>query len=127
MSDQTQNCCALDHHDGVVLLTHADSDAGHQRALALLADGHRVAVTARHPTRLARILAAHSSGQMVALAADIDDPLQFAKLLERTAAKLGEVRWIMDGQSGIASMLRPPSRSFDRHGRDVKPLRPTAS
>jgi NADP-dependent 3-hydroxy acid dehydrogenase YdfG len=100
MTDQSQPRLPFRHDDGVVLITHADSDAGHRRAGALLADGRRVAVTARHVTKLARILTGHSTERVVALAADVDDPTQLEKLLQRTTAKLGAVTWIMDGRTG---------------------------
>jgi NAD(P)-dependent dehydrogenase (short-subunit alcohol dehydrogenase family) len=82
----------------VVLITHADSDAGYYLARKLLAAGNRVVAVARYPSPLTHILLGQSASQVVAIAADIDDGAQWARLLERAQARLGSVTIVVDGQ-----------------------------
>lgn len=81
----------------VVLITHVDSDAGYRRARELLAGGHRVVVTAGHASRLTRILLGQNADQVIAIAADLSDPQQRARLVQRTEERLGHITWIVDG------------------------------
>jgi NADP-dependent 3-hydroxy acid dehydrogenase YdfG len=89
----------------VVLITHADSDAGCRRARELLAGGHRVVVTAEHVTQLTRILLGQSADQVIAIAADLSDPRQRARLVQLTDDRLGQITWIVDGRTGYSSEL----------------------
>lgn len=91
--------------DGVVLITHADCDDGGRRALRLVAVGYRVAVTARHAGKLARLLAGQSADRVVAIAADPGDSDLLERLVSRIAARLGEVRWIVDGRTGAVTSV----------------------
>jgi NAD(P)-dependent dehydrogenase (short-subunit alcohol dehydrogenase family) len=84
----------------VVLITHADSDVGYRRARDLVADGYRVVVTAEHTCRLTRILLGQNADQVMAIAADIADPIQRAQLMARAEARFGPVTWIVDGRTG---------------------------
>jgi NAD(P)-dependent dehydrogenase (short-subunit alcohol dehydrogenase family) len=96
----------------VVLITHADSDAGYQRARELLASGHRVVVTAAHASRLTRILIGQNADKVVAIAADLSDPEQRARLFQRTEDRLGHIAWIVDGRTGSS---RAPASSRVLH------------
>ena len=88
-----------------MLITHADSDAGYRRARELLADGLRVVVTAEHASRITRILLGQNADQVLAVAADLSDPKQYARLVERTKDRLGHITWIVDGRTGSSSEL----------------------
>lgn len=104
--------------EGVVLITDADSDAGCQRARTLVADGFRVVVTAKHASRLTRILLGQNADQVIAIAADLADPIQRSHLLERAGIRLGRIRWILDGCTGSVSALKLSDNDF--------PVPPTA-
>jgi NAD(P)-dependent dehydrogenase (short-subunit alcohol dehydrogenase family) len=93
----------------VVLVTHADSDAGYRRARRLLANGHRVVVTAGHASRLTRILIGQNADQVVAIAADLSDPRQRARLVARAEDRLGRITWIVDGRTGSSRELASSS------------------
>jgi meso-butanediol dehydrogenase/(S,S)-butanediol dehydrogenase/diacetyl reductase len=89
----------------VVVVTHADSDAGCRRARELLARGHRVVVTGAQATRLTRILIGQNADHVLAIAADLSDPRQRARLVERIEDRLGPITWIVDGRTGSSSKL----------------------
>lgn len=86
--------------NSVVLVTHADCDAGYLLARELLDEGYRVAATATQVSRLSRILLGQKPAQVMAIAADLTDPWQLSLVLQRTAARLGPVEWIVDGRTG---------------------------
>jgi NAD(P)-dependent dehydrogenase (short-subunit alcohol dehydrogenase family) len=92
----------------VVLITHADSDEGYRLALRLLTYGVRVVVTAPTPAPLARILHGNKNSEVMAIAADVDDSGQRARVFERAEARLGRIVAVVDGNE-----LRP----FDMHQR----------
>lgn len=87
------------------LITHADSDEGCRLAQELLAHGERVAVTAHHATSLTRILHGHNGSDVIAIAADVDDPGQFAAVVQRAEARLGRVIAVVDGRDGSRVLL----------------------
>jgi len=103
----------------VVLITHADCDAGYWRARELLTSGCRVVVTARRVTALTRILLGEKCSQVMAVAADIEDPAQRAQLAQCVHLRLGRLTWVLDGRSGALTALsdnagectRPPRRA----------------
>ena len=72
----------------VVLITNADSDVGYRRARELVADGHRVVITARRASRLSRILLGQNADHVMAIAADLTDPVQRSQLFQRADARL---------------------------------------
>lgn len=85
--------------DEIIVITHADTDNGFALAGELLAAGHRIAVTARHPASLSRILLGQSADRLIAIAADIDDSAQLDGVLRRTRARFGApVTRIIDGR-----------------------------
>jgi NADP-dependent 3-hydroxy acid dehydrogenase YdfG len=89
--------------EGVVLITDADSDVGYRRAREFVDDGYRVVVTAVHVARLTRILLGQNADQVMAIAADLNDPIQRSDVLKRAATRLGPVKWIVDGHTGATS------------------------
>ena len=89
----------------VVLITHADTDAGYRRARELLAGGRLVAVTAEHASRLTRILSGQQADQVIAIAADLSDPQQHARLVQRIEDRLGSITAVVDGRTGSSRML----------------------
>lgn len=91
--------------DDVVLVTYADCEAGYRRARELLTTGCRVVVTARQVTALTRILLGQRCSQVMAVAADIEDPAQRAQLAQRVQASLGHLTWVLDGRSGELTAL----------------------
>ncbi|MGX9791766.1 SDR family NAD(P)-dependent oxidoreductase [Mycobacterium sp. MMS18-G62] len=89
-----------------MLITYADCDAGYWRARELLNSGCRVVVTARHVSSLTQILLGERCSQLMAVAADIEDPTQRSRLVERARARLGRLTWVVDGRSGALTALR---------------------
>jgi len=96
----------------IVLITNADSDVGYRRARELVADGHRVVITARHASRLSRILLGQNADHVMAIAADLTDPVQRSQMLQRADARLGRIRWILDGRTGSATALTASDNDF---------------
>lgn len=82
------------------MIVNADSDTGHRRALAELAAGNRVVVTALRASALVRILPGHDSRTVLAVAADFADPRQRERLFKRAAERLGPVDRVIDGRTG---------------------------
>ena len=72
------------------LVTGCSSGIGRHIALAALAKGHRVAVTARNPSAVADIVAEHPE-LAVALALDVTDREQVAGAVEATERELGGI------------------------------------
>lgn len=85
-------------HADVVLIAHADCERGYSLARQLLDDGVRVVVTARHPASLTRILHGQKNSEVVAIAADLEDPAQRAAVFARAEARLGAVTAVVDGR-----------------------------
>jgi hypothetical protein len=54
----------------VVLVLDGDTDAGYRMARGLLADGCRVAVVARHPGDVVRVMHGYPADRVMAIAAD---------------------------------------------------------
>lgn len=86
--------------DGVVLITHAGSDAGYRLARELLRSGCRVAVTSRHTTDLTRILHGYNGNQVFAIAAVTDDERQYEQVLRRVCGRFGHVDSVIDAGTG---------------------------
>jgi NAD(P)-dependent dehydrogenase (short-subunit alcohol dehydrogenase family) len=76
----------------VVLILDAGTDAGCRIARDLLRDGHRVAISGRHPAELARIMHGYPSSRVLAIAADTEDPTQLRRLLARVRDYFGTDR-----------------------------------
>lgn len=73
----------------VVLVLDADTDTGRDTARRLLQAGFRVAVTARHPAPLTRIMHGYSASQIIAITADTSDAAQFDHLMDRIEHRFG--------------------------------------
>ena len=85
--------------DDIILVTHADTDAGFLLARGLLSAGHRVVVTAHHPASLSRILLGQRANRVIAIAADMEDRDQRISVLRRARARFGSpVTQVRDGQ-----------------------------
>src|SRR5262245_24937842 len=82
--------------DDVILITNADCDAGFRLARELIAGGNRVVVTARRPAALTRILFGQSASHVIAIAADVDDAAQRARLLQQAQNRIGCITWTVD-------------------------------
>lgn len=87
-------------------------------ARELLTGGCRVVVTARQVTALTRIHLGEKCSQVIAVAADIEDPAQPAQLVQRMEARLGHLtctRWAKRGANGVVRqhrrMRRTPRRA----------------
>jgi NADP-dependent 3-hydroxy acid dehydrogenase YdfG len=98
--------------EAVVLLTHADCDAGYCCARELLANGHRLVVTAHHASRLTRILLGQDPDRVMAITADLSDPVQRSKLLELAGSRFGRVQRIVNGRTGSVHALKAGDRDF---------------
>lgn len=73
---------------GAWLITGCSSGIGRHLALAALARGHRVAVTARNPASVEDVVAAHPE-QAVAMALDVTDRSQVADAVRETERAFG--------------------------------------
>lgn len=83
----------------IILITHAETDTGYALARELLAAGHRIAVTARHPASLSRILLGQSADRVIAIAGDIDNRAQLDGILLRARSRFdAPVTRIIDGR-----------------------------
>src|ERR1700761_6294174 len=80
----------------VVLIAHADCERGYSLARQLLNDGVRVVATAHHPAALTRILHGYANSEVMAIAADLDDPTQRAAVFARAEARLGAIAAVVD-------------------------------
>ncbi|BBY64211.1 SDR family NAD(P)-dependent oxidoreductase [Mycolicibacterium helvum] len=74
----------------VVLVSEAGTDHGFARARALLAAGYRVVAVDRHAGSLVRIGHGHRSDRVFLVAADITDPEQAERVINRAHAHFGE-------------------------------------
>ncbi|BBX85270.1 SDR family NAD(P)-dependent oxidoreductase [Mycolicibacterium aubagnense] len=83
-------------HSIVAVVLDAGTDAGLATAHNLLADGHRVVVTARQPASLVRITHGYPADRVYALAADTRDRRQLDRVLALTRARFGRVDMIVD-------------------------------
>jgi NAD(P)-dependent dehydrogenase (short-subunit alcohol dehydrogenase family) len=108
-------------YNDVVLITHADLDAGYRLARELLRSGYRVAVTSPHTTDLTRILHGYSGNQVFAIAAMTDDQRQYAQVLRRVCGRFGHVDSVIDAgtaRSHLLGVLPEPMESRVAGDRD---------
>lgn len=82
----------------VVLVTHVGTVAGQRIAHDLLARGYRVVVTGRHAAELVEVLHGHSARQVLAIAADFDDPAQVKRVVDRVLQRFGRIDSIIDAE-----------------------------
>lgn len=75
----------------VVLVLDGDTDAGYRLARKLLADGRRVAVTARHPGDVVRVLHGYPADRVMAIAGDTTDQRQWRRITERVMDRFGRI------------------------------------
>ena len=116
--------------DAVVLLTNAGCDAGCRRARELLSRGHRVVVTARHTSRLTRILLNQNPNQVWAIAADLSESTKTLFPGEGDSTKAHLTRNIrfgvrehgmgaaVNGMAGHGGMLRFAARPWSEGAAD---------
>jgi NADP-dependent 3-hydroxy acid dehydrogenase YdfG len=80
----------------VAIVLNAGTEAGLTTAHSLLAEGHRVVVTARQAGALVRITHGYPADRVYAVAVDTHDRDQFDQLLALTRARFGRVDLIVD-------------------------------
>ncbi|ABM12885.1 MULTISPECIES: SDR family NAD(P)-dependent oxidoreductase [Mycolicibacterium] len=84
--------------DGVIVITHAHTDTGYRLAQRLLTIGQRVVVTGRTLSPLARTLHGHSSSDVMAIVADVDDADQWTRLIQLAEQRMGRIVGVLDGR-----------------------------
>lgn len=102
-------------HDRVALITGGGRGIGRAIALALAAEGARVAVTARTQKELDEVVQTvrAQKGQALALTADMSDPALPRQLVEAVRAQFGPVD-ILVNNAGVGSSASPkPVIDFD--------------
>jgi NADP-dependent 3-hydroxy acid dehydrogenase YdfG len=75
----------------VVIVLDGDTDAGYRLACGLLADGRRVAVVARHPVDVVRVMHGYPAERVLVIAGDVDDQRQWSRITERVLARFGRI------------------------------------
>ena len=75
----------------VVVVLDSDTDAGYQLARRLLADGRRVAVVARHPGDVVRVMHGYPAERVMVIAADTTDDHQWSRMIECVMARFGRI------------------------------------
>lgn len=83
------------------LITGCSSGFGRALATAVLADGHRVAVTARNPADVNEIVAPYDQSQALALRLDVTDAEQVAAAVQKASAGLGAID-VLVNNAGIS-------------------------
>ncbi len=75
------------------IVTGAGSGIGTATALALLAEGYRVALAGRHPATLDQVIrsAGSDGSRAIAIATDVTDPASVSALFEVVAARMGRL------------------------------------
>ena len=73
----------------VVVVLEAGTESGGRLARKLLRAGHRVAVSSRYAADVVRIVHGYPSSRVLAVAADVADPIQLARLLVRVRDYFG--------------------------------------
>jgi 3-oxoacyl-[acyl-carrier protein] reductase len=91
----------------VALVTAASKGLGRGAALALSAEGARVAICARDPERLTAT-AAEMPGEVLAIPADVTDPQSPQRLVEATVQKFGALHVLVANAGGP-----PQARALD--------------
>jgi NAD(P)-dependent dehydrogenase (short-subunit alcohol dehydrogenase family) len=74
-----------------------DTDAGHQLARRLLAQGRCVAVVARNPGAAVRVMHGQPADRVMAIGCDVADPRQWRQLTTRVTDRFGRVDAVMRG------------------------------
>ncbi len=83
------------------LITGCSSGFGKAIAAAALADGHRVAATARKPDDVAELVAPYDGSQALALRLDVTDPDQTATAVESVRRHFGSID-VLVNNAGIS-------------------------
>ena len=79
-------------HSKVAIVTGAGTGVGKAAALALLADGYRVALAGRRPEPLAEVIAqSGAADRALAVPTDVSDPDSVKALFDATVAQFGRV------------------------------------
>jgi NAD(P)-dependent dehydrogenase (short-subunit alcohol dehydrogenase family) len=84
----------------VAIVLDGDTDAGYQLARSLMAAGRRVAVVARHPADVVRVMHGQSADRAMAIAADVDDPHQWSRVTERVMDRFGRIDSVVRAEDG---------------------------
>ena len=82
----------------VVFVLDGDTDAGYQLARRLLADGRRVAVVARHPGAVVRVMHGYSTDRVMVIAGDTTDQRQWSRMTERVIDRFGHIDTVVRAQ-----------------------------
>jgi NADP-dependent 3-hydroxy acid dehydrogenase YdfG len=69
-----------------------------------------VVAVARHASSLTRIMHGHSTSNVMAIAADVEDESQFAAVLARAESRLGHVATIVDARGSLGARAQRPVR-----------------
>jgi len=96
------------------LITGGSRGIGLAIARALIDEGARVAVSARHEEALsaARSTFAEAGDRFVALAADVRDPAQVARLIEESVARLGGLDTLINN-AGVGGSANVADQSIE--------------
>jgi NAD(P)-dependent dehydrogenase (short-subunit alcohol dehydrogenase family) len=79
----------------VVVVLDCDTDAGHQLARRLLAEGNCVAAVARHAAGAVRVMHGHTADRVMVIAADTADERQWQQVTARVTDRFGRIDTIV--------------------------------
>lgn len=82
-----------------VVLIHVDTDDGRRLACDLISAGHRVVVTSPRLLDLPPIMLGRRHGQVLAFAADVNDPSQLAKVVSRAEERFDGIDAVIDARA----------------------------
>jgi NAD(P)-dependent dehydrogenase (short-subunit alcohol dehydrogenase family) len=88
----------------VVLVLDGDTDAGYRLARKLLAHGRRVAVTARHPGDVVRVMHGYPADRVMAIAGDIADQRQWSRITERVMDRFGRIDTVVRAEDAALAI-----------------------
>ena len=90
-------------HSKVAIVTGAGTGVGKAAALALLADGYRVALAGRRPEPLAEVIAqSGAADRALAVPTDVSDPDSVKALFDATVAQFGRVD-VLFNNAGVSA------------------------
>jgi NADP-dependent 3-hydroxy acid dehydrogenase YdfG len=85
----------------VVVVLDSGTDAGHQLARRLLAEGRRVAAITRHPGDAVRIMHGQSADRLMVIAADADDRRQWERVTELVRDRYGRIDTVVRADTAL--------------------------
>jgi NAD(P)-dependent dehydrogenase (short-subunit alcohol dehydrogenase family) len=86
----------------VVLVLDGDTDAGFWLARNLLAEGRRVAVTARHAGDVVRVMHGYPADRVMVIAGDTTDKRQWSRITERVMERFGRLDTVVRAEHDAA-------------------------